>query len=131
MKKCIVMLFLLYSVEAAANDDAAVIANLLAATFDKPNAKVTTHPVAVAGDHAVADWTQGGHGGRALLARNGDRWKIVSCGGRALADKSHLVAAGVPEKQASELVSQLVEAEAGMSPDKIRLFDSFQGERSH
>lgn len=130
MKKIVVLLFLLYSVNATANDEAD-IADLLAATFDKPDVKVATHPVVVAGDHAVADWIQGGHGGRALLTRHGGSWKILSCGGRALADKSHLVDAGVPEEQASELVGQLVEAETGMDPEKIRLFDSFQGERSH
>ena len=37
--------------------------------FGKPNETLSVEPIMVSGDHAVADWTQGEMGGRALLRR--------------------------------------------------------------
>lgn len=131
MKYPIGFSLLFFSALAFAQDDAGAIAALLSKTFDKPDAKVVTQPVVIAGDHAVADWVQGHHGGRALLARQNGNWKIVACGGGALAQQAHLVSAGVPEKQAAELAGKLAVAEARLDQEKVQIFDSFKGERAH
>lgn len=125
------ILLLLVSLQAVAGGDEDAVAELLGRTFDKPGMKTIAKPVVVVGDHAIADWQQGHHGGRALLKKNTGHWKIISCGGKSLSNKEHLVAAGMSARQASDLASQLSVAESGLDKNKILLFDSFQGERSH
>lgn len=131
MKQTLVLALLLVSTACLAQDDTAAISGLLSSTFDKPDVKVVTQPVVVEGDFALADWVQGHHGGRALLTRKDRQWKIVSCGGASLVKQRHLVEAGIPEQQASALVSRLTAAESGLDKKQVQLFDSFQGERAH
>lgn len=124
-------LLLLVSFQAFAGSDPDAIAELIGKTFDKPGMKTRSEPIVVVGEYAIADWQQGPHGGRALLKKRAGQWKILSCGGHAFSDKAHLVSAGIIERQASELVSQLSVAESGLDKKKVLLFDSFQVERSH
>lgn len=130
MRMLFLLLFLL-PMQALAGGDAEAIAALLGATFDTAGAKVITRPVAVVDGYAIADWLQGEHGGRALLAKRQGGWKIISCGGRALLNKQHLISAGLDPRQASGLVEQLTAAEDGLDRNNVLLFDAFQGERAH
>ena len=116
-----------FSTPAFAQDDAPVIRALIGATWDKPDSKVVTDPVIVSGDHAVASWTQGVHGGRALLRRNGSVWAVVLCSGDPLKHASWLVEAGVPEMDANRIASALSEAEATVPEARRAMFSLFEG----
>ncbi|MCX7626949.1 MAG: copper uptake system-associated protein [Methylophilaceae bacterium] len=122
---------LLFSATCLAQDETEAIAKLLGTTFDKPEAQVVTHAVVVSGNHAIADWTQGHHGGRALLSKREGRWKVVSCGGSGFKHKTRLVSAGVPASTAEALVEKLSKAEASLDPKRVRMFDAFSGVRAH
>lgn len=131
MKHQLFLALLLFSASCFAQDETENIAKLLGTTFDKPGAPVISQPIVVVEDYAIADWAQGSHGGRALLAKQDGKWRIVSCGGSGLARKDHLVSAGIPEQQAAALVSKLTAAETGLDKKQVHLFDSFKGERTH
>jgi hypothetical protein len=45
------------------------IRQLLFSAFDKPNSRLDVEPIVVAGDYAIAGWSQSDMGGRALLRR--------------------------------------------------------------
>ena len=51
--------------------ETANIAALLHGMFDKPGVTLSVSPVVVAGDHAIADWSQGEMGGRAFEIETG------------------------------------------------------------
>ena len=70
--------------------DAASIRALMASTWDKPDAKLIVDPVVINAGYAVASWTQGNRGGRALLRKNGNHWAVVLCSGDPLRDASVL-----------------------------------------
>jgi len=113
-----------------AADDGAAIRQLLLATFDKPDAPLAVAPVVVAGDHAVADWSQGAGGGRALLRRaahGGEAWSLVLCAGDGIRTADALRQAGVPAADADTLATRLAEAERAVSPERRALFSSFEG----
>jgi hypothetical protein len=61
--------------------DETTIASLLHGMFDKPGETLLVELVIVAGDHAIADWTQGQVGGRALLRRWQQQWALILCAG--------------------------------------------------
>lgn len=108
-----------------AADDAGAIRQLIARTYDKPDSKVVTDPIALAGDHAVADWLQGDMGGRALLRRTAGQWQIVLCSGDALKSAKVLQESGVPASQARQLAERLAALERGLPHAVIARFDSF------
>lgn len=126
-----IFLLLFVSLPAIAGNDADAVSMLLGRTFDRPGVKLVAHPIVVVGDVAIVDWQQGLHGGRALLKRSNGQWKIISCGGKHLAEKDLLLSNGVPGPQAAALVQQLTAAEAVLDKEQVHLFDSFQGERAH
>jgi len=116
-----------FSAAALADTDAHAIRSLIGATWDKPEAKVETDPVVVSGDFAVASWTQGGRGGRALLRRVDKGWSVVLCSGDPLKAASSLVEAGVPIIDADRISKDLAEAEAHVAPERRALFALFEG----
>jgi hypothetical protein len=67
-----------------AGADATAISQLLHGTFDRPNESLSVGPVVVSGDHAIADWSQGDMGGRALLRRKQGGWVVTLCAGDAI-----------------------------------------------
>lgn len=109
---------------AGAEDD---IRALIGSTWDKPDAKVETDPVVVEGGHAIADWTQGDRGGRALLREEHGSWRVMLCSGDPLRHASGLVEAGVPEAIALKLAQKLAAAEASTDPKRLALFATFEG----
>ncbi len=112
---------------AFAGDDAASIRALIGATWDRPESKVETHPVVVDGDYAIASWTQGKRGGRALLRRNDGAWHVVLCSGDPLKEAGWLVEAGVPQANAAALAEKLADAEASVGAERRAKFSLFEG----
>ncbi len=110
---------------AAATEEA--IRAVLLKTWDKPDTKLVVDPVVVVGDHAVAGWTQGARGGRALLKLRSGSWSVVLCSGDPLKRASALMEAGVPGADAQRLEADLSAAEQRADPERVRLFATFEG----
>jgi hypothetical protein len=118
------------TVHAFADEPAAekaAIRTLIGKTWDKPEAKVVVDPIAVDGEHAIAGWTQGERGGRALLRKRGAAWAVVLCSGDALKEAAVLIEAGVPEASARRLASDLAAAEQATDQTRVQLFSTFDG----
>ncbi len=98
---------------------------IISSTYDKPEHKVETSPIAAIDDYAVADWTQGDRGGRALLHRNNGKWVIMACGADGMKEVNNLTEAGIPQKTAENLVARLTDAEKSVSPDRLKKFSLF------
>ncbi len=105
--------------------EGAEIRQVLMSMFDKPGARLAVEPVVISGKHAIASWTQGNTGGRALLRRDDDRWHLVACGGDAVKETATLQQAGIPRTDAVRLVQQLNAAETKVSAERRRLFSLF------
>ena len=100
---------------------------LISKTFDQPNLKVQTAPIVIEGKVALADWTQGQKGGRALLRRKHADWEIIACGGAGFKDPSAIAVAGISKEIANNITAKLKTAETVLSPQKIKQLDSFDG----
>ena len=103
------------------------IQKLISTTFDRPDLKVQTDPIVIEGKVAIADWTQGQKGGRALLRRKHADWEIIACGGAGFKDPSAIASAGISKEIANNITAKLKTAEATLSPQKIKQLDSFDG----
>ena len=119
-------LALLWSAPAFASDQDA-IRHVLMSTFDKPDQRLVVDPVVAAGDHAIAGWSQGDMGGRALLRKRGHAWEIVLCAGDDLKKADVLTKVGLPAAAAKTLSASLAVAEARLPPDRLALFSKFEG----
>jgi hypothetical protein len=107
--------------------DATAVRQVLMAAFDKPEARLQVEPVVTVGAHAVAGWTQGDRGGRALLHKDRKGWAIVLCAGDGLKDAKLLREAGVPSAQATTLAQSLAKAEAALPAAQRAKFATFDG----
>jgi hypothetical protein len=107
--------------------ETANIAALLHGIFDKPGVTLDVSPVVVAGDHAIADWSQGEMGGRALLRRKQQEWSLILCAGDGIKSREALAKAGVPAEDASRLERQLASAEARLGPNEVAMVSRFEG----
>jgi hypothetical protein len=121
------VLFLVFSVALSAETltDEAQIQAVIGKTYDKPNNKVNTTPVSVADDFAIADWTQGERGGRALMKRINGNWEILVCGNDGLKDTKSLIKAGMSEKTASTIIKKLTDLEKSEDPKRLAKFNLF------
>lgn len=97
------------------------------ATWDRPGQPLDAGPVVVAGDLAVADWTQGEAGGRALMRHADAGWTTVLCAGDGIRSAEGLQAVGVPAAQAKALARALAEAERGVAPERLARMARFAG----
>lgn len=114
--------------EAAPTGDAAVdITAKLKAMFETEGHPLAVEPVVVAGDWAIAGWTQDGRGGRALLKRKGEGWSIHLCSGDSLREADVLTKIGIPASDAEHLAHHLAEAEKPLPAETLALFASFEG----
>jgi hypothetical protein len=109
------------------SDDTSQIRTLIGATWDKPDSKVETGPVVISGHHAVASWTQGSRGGRALLRLEEKGWSVVLCGGDPLKSEISLEQAGVPRSDAERIARDLTAAEDLVSGERRAKFSLFEG----
>ncbi len=103
------------------------IAGLLHGMFDKPGVTLNVSPVVVAGDHAIADWSQGEMGGRALLRRKQRQWSLIICAGDGIKSRDALAKAGVPADDAVRLEQQLASAESRLASAEVAMFSKFEG----
>lgn len=108
-------------------EDRQAIQSLLQTQFDRADARLTVDPIAVSDDHAVAGWTQGDTGGRALLKKRDRGWGLVLCAGDALLDAGKLQEADVPGGAARQLAQRLADAESRLSPERRAQLGRFQG----
>lgn len=133
MKRWIPMLACALALNAAmapANaheSDAGQIEHAMKRQFDRPDAPLKVAPVTVVGEHAVAGWTQGQSGGRALLHKDKNSWSISLCAGDGLLQTRVLESAGIPASQAAQLAKAVAAAESGLQPATRKLFASFEG----
>lgn len=124
---CLALALLATPAFADSASDAAAVQHLLMATFDRPDARLSVEPVTVSGDIAVAGWSQGEMGGRALLRRKGESWELVLCSGDSLREAAGLETFGLPADQAAQLAAAVVAAEATLDPALLKKFASFDG----
>ncbi len=113
---------------AATPADEAAIRKVMTATWDKAESLLEISPVVVSGTRAVAGWTQGERGGRALTLRSkhGD-WSVLACGGDGLRDAKALAMTGMPEPTARTLAAALATAEARLPASRLTKFSTFEG----
>ena len=106
----------------------AAIRKLMMATWDKPESRLDVAPVVIAGDWAIAGWTQGDRGGRALMLRSkhGD-WSVLACGGDGLKEAKALALTGMSEPTARTLAALLAKAEARLPASRLAKFSTFDG----
>ena len=107
--------------------DRAAAQAVLHALYDKPGAKLDSGPAAIEGDIAVVDWTQGEMGGRALMQRSGEGWRLVLCSGDPLRTREGLEGVGVPPPAAEALAREIQAAEADIAPERLARMASFKG----
>ncbi len=107
--------------------DRAAVQAVLHGLYDRPGAALETGPVAVEGDIAVAGWTQGEMGGRALLGREKEGWRLILCSGDPLRSKDGLMAVGIPAGAAEALAREIQVAEVDIAPERLTRMASFQG----
>lgn len=100
---------------------------IISKTFDLPNLKVKTNPIVIEGKVAIDDWTQGQKGGRALLRRKHDEWEIIACGGSGFKSSNGISEAGISREIAQNITAKLATAEAKLSTQQVKQFDSFDG----
>lgn len=116
-----------FSSSASALNDADHIRAVIGTTWDKQDSKVETDPVVISGDYAVASWTQGDHGGRALLRRTDKGWSVVLCSSDPLKDAGWLVEAGLPKANAARIAQDLSAREALVPAERRAKFSLFEG----
>lgn len=121
-----ILTMLLAACAPPSNSDQAAIAALMNERWNRPDAPLEAGPIVVVGDSAVADWTQGQAGGRALLERRAGQWRIVLCAGDALRTERGLTEAGLHPALASGLAAKLAQAEGGVSPKRLSAMAAFQ-----
>jgi hypothetical protein len=113
------------SISIAASTDQIEIINTISRIYDKPNLKVTTNPISINENFAIADWTQGNRGGRALLKKDNGHWAIITCGADEIKDLKNLKDAGISTSVAKALIEQLNQLEKSIDPNQIHLFSLF------
>jgi copper(I)-binding protein len=112
---------------ALATTDAERITQVMKAGFDRPGQPLSVDPVSVEGPFAIAGWSQGGSGGRALLQRMGTQWQIVLCAGDALLQPATLTGAGMAPDAATRLVANQRTAESRLPAARREQFARFMG----
>ncbi|HTO60255.1 MAG TPA: copper uptake system-associated protein [Bradyrhizobium sp.] len=111
----------------AETSDQAAVVKLLHGMFDRPGAALLVAPVVVSGSHAVAGWTQGETGGRALLRKKDRDWVLILCAGDGIKSRDGLVKAGVPSADAALLARDMISEEAKLPAQQVAMFSRFEG----
>ncbi|CAM3707055.1 copper uptake system-associated protein [Paracidovorax anthurii] len=113
---------------AAETVDQSAIRKTMMSTWDTPDSRLEAGPIVVMADRAIAGWTQGERGGRALLTRNAQgQWHVSACAGDGLRDAKTLEMTGMSASAARELARQLAQAESSIDPRRRALFSTFDG----
>lgn len=123
----VLALVVLAATSAAAEKDDIAIRHLINSTFDKSDSRVTIDPIVVVGDHAIAGWTQGDMGGRALLRRKEGNWQFFLCSGDGIKSSSALQQTGIAPADADRLSQALEAAESQVASERRAQFSRFEG----
>lgn len=107
--------------------DSAQIAHLMHHMFDRPDAPLVIDPIVTVDGYAIAGWTQGDMGGRALLRKSDAAWRVVLCSGDGLKDEAVLLQAGIADPTARQLTLRLAEAERSLDPARLAQLARFEG----
>lgn len=97
------------------------------AHFGSPLAPIEIGPVVLSGDHAIADWTQGDFGRRALFERGSHGWMLLLCSGDSIRRAENLKRAGVPDFNARWIADHLAKAETRLPPQRLARMKRFTG----
>jgi len=97
------------------------------AHFGSPRFPIEIGPIVISSDHAIADWTQGDFGGRALFERGTYGWSLVLCSGDSIRRAENLRRAGVPDFNAGWIAERLAAAEATLPPERLARMKRFVG----
>jgi hypothetical protein len=103
------------------------IEHLMRHTWERPDAPLDVGPITVEGDHAVAGWTQGERGGRALLRKNDKGWRVVLCAGDDLLEPTTLRSAGMAPDAAIHMSQSVIQAENTLWSNRVKQFALFKG----
>jgi hypothetical protein len=114
---------------AIASDDETAIRGVLHADFDRADIRLVIDPVVVVGNHAIADWTQGETGGRALL-RRARGWTVILCSGDEIKTAEALQRTGMQAGEAATLAARLLDAESAIPAERRATLSTFQGDRT-
>ena len=109
------------------SQDAAAIEMRMKQDFERPGNKLDVAPVVVVDTWALAGWTQGDMGGRALLRRQDGAWSIWLCAGDAIREAAALQEAGLPPPIAARLSADFASAESQEPASRIAQFSRFSG----
>jgi hypothetical protein len=122
----IIFLHLIIQTSAFAGEQEDKITKLMMGVFDQPNNRLKVNPVIVEGDYAIAGWSQGDKGGRALLVSTNGKWSIQLCAGDSLKDEKFLKESGVEVKIISSILKKLATAEAKLDAITLKRFSEFK-----
>lgn len=111
---------------AGGPDDRETIKNLLKHTFDKPHSPLNVSPITLGEGYAVAGWTQGARGGRALLKKSGGKWSLQACGGDGLKEADMLERSGLSHDAAARLATDIAQAEKQLPAVEVQKFSLFR-----
>jgi len=112
---------------AIAGSDEDAVRHLLHTTFDKPESRLVVEPIVITAGYAIAGWTQGDMGGRALLRRKDSQWTLILCAGDGIKTPDALRHAGIARDAASALAQALAKAEQAVPADRLAMFAKFEG----
>ncbi len=112
---------------AIAGPDEDAVRDLLHSTFDKSDNRLVVEPVVIAGNYAIAGWTQSDMGGRALLQSKHGNWALILCAGDGIKSAEALRQAGLSNEAANALSRELSTAEEKVPADRLAMFAKFEG----
>lgn len=121
------MVLCTFAGNAVAGPEEDAVRHLLHATFDKRDERLVIDPVVVTVNYAIAGWTQGDTGGRALLRNAQGRWTLILCAGDGIKTAEALRQAGLPADAAGSLAQMLATAEQAVPADRVAMFSRFEG----
>lgn len=111
-----------------AHDEVMAIESVLMETWDTPENPLVISPVVIVDAWAIASWTQGNRGGRALLNKDhkGD-WMVSACGGDTMKNIDTLIDSGIPASKAKLLSRNITNSESKIPKERKALFSTFDG----
>ena len=109
------------------DDPLQAIPATLKTMFEREGKPLLVDPVVVQGDWAIAGWQQDGRGGRALLEKGSQGWRLNLLSGNDIKDTASLEKAGLSNGDAAQLSVSLGAEEKRMDAKSIALFGTFEG----
>lgn len=121
------MLIALATGAYAQSDDRKQIEHLMRQSWERPDVPLRLEPIVIVSGFAVVGWVQDERGGRGLLRKVGNEWRVVLCSGDPLLEAETVVAVGAPKTVADALVAKVKNAEGALPPEHRAKFSLFQG----